>query len=147
MKLPANARALKETAEQAGWRVFVTNEDDGTFMYRHDDDSVQMFHAVPTFQIYISYMNVSMVVGWLRNPVTKRWVISDSKPIIARTRGLDEYPDAITYNLNNALGKNYWYWEWSSVKELTMLLLSDDADMLVHRIQQWGREDTDDDDV
>jgi hypothetical protein len=145
VKLPANARTLKETAEQAGWRVDIEEQDDGTFVYRYPDGSERTFTDVPTFQVQIFHGTVMMLAGWIKNPVSGRWVTVNAKPVIVRAKDEDDYPDGLTYELNRAIGQNHMWWEWESVKQLTWLLLSDDADMLSHRISRWGKPDTTDD--
>lgn len=146
MKLPANARKLKETAEEAGWTVEVTEDEDGEFAYVYDDGSENVYHGVPTLQVRILHSSVAMMAGWIKNPVSGRWMTVRANPVIIRTKDEDDYPNRVTYELNKAIGADYMYWEWHSVKGLMDLLETDDADMLAHRISRWGKTDSDDDD-
>lgn len=140
MKLPAQARKLQETAEAAGWLVTI-EEDVGTFRYNYEDGSKRTFHDVPMFRMQIFHVSVMIVVGWIKNPVTGRWVRTNAKPIIVRTKDEDEFANKVEYELNKALGWDIQYWEYWNVKAVIELLESDDADMLAARIQQWGRGD------
>lgn len=144
MKLPANARKLQETAEAAGWLVTIEEDHEGRFRQHYDDGSRRDFENCQIFVMHVYHEGVMLAAGWMKNPVSKRWI--QTTQVVSRIRGRDEYVDDLTYTVNEALGLNVYTWEWDSVSELIELLKTDDADMLSHRIQQWGRETTDDTD-
>lgn len=146
MKLPAQARKLQETAEAAGWLVTIEEDEGGTFRYTYDDGSKWTFHDVPMFRMQIFHVSVMIMVSWIKNPVTGRWVRTNAKPLIVRTKDEDEFANKVEYELNKALDWDIQYWEYWNVTAVIELLESDDADVLAARIQQWGRETTDDTD-
>jgi hypothetical protein len=141
MKLPANARDLIATAEGHGWKTQLLEDTDGTFVYRYDDGSERTFEDVPTFVVSIwdgDDGNMLIQAGWIKNPVTNRWMNAQHKPVLARTMRDSEFPDAVTAALNRALGNDIVHWTFQSVKGLADWLISQgDPETAVAEVNTW----------
>ena len=133
---PASAQKLYRVANEAGWDTHIGEGDPGTWTQKYDDGSENV-STVPTLQVYCGYGDIYIAAGWLLNPVSNRWCLSEGKGVIARRRTDDEFPDATTRTLNRVLGNDFLYWDKVPVKVLTDMLETETPDEVVRRVNSW----------
>ena len=110
---PAAVDRLEGYADEYGYTFEVEESTKGVWRQRHEDGSTSVHRSCPTCIVTVTGHQLGAATGWIKNPLTNRWCLTSQAPVFMRIKQEDEYPDAVSYQLNRALELDIIYWETS----------------------------------